>query len=152
MDLSLEIGTNKMLADVLALESFTQEGECLFSGTLKNEMTSSEFAAFVADKLDAPYITYTDSDKIIKKVGFCSGSGGEFVFEAADFCDAYLTGEAHHHELLFAREQDFPMFVAGHYATERPFVNIMRSYLSAKFPDVEFIISATDTDPVTSLK
>ena len=152
VDLSPEIGTNKMLADVLELENFTCEGECLFSGALKKAMTAAEFAAFVSAKLNAPYITYTDSDKTIKKIGFCSGSGGEFVFEATDSCDAYLTGEAHHHELLFAKEQNFPMFVAGHYATERPFVDIMKNYLSAKFPAAEFIVSTADTDPVTSLK
>lgn len=151
-DLSMEIGTNKMLSEVLELESFAHEGECLFSGTLKNEMTASEFASFAAEKLNAPYITYTDSDKKIKKIGFCSGSGGEFVYAAAESCDAFLTGEAHHHELLFAKEQGLPMFVAGHYATERPFVDIMKNYLSEKFPAAEFIVSTTDTDPVTSLR
>ena len=152
VDFSMEIGTNRALADALEFENFTHEGDCLFSGTLRNEMTASEFASFVSEKLKSPYITYTDSDKIIRKVGFCSGAGGEFVYAAADCCDAYLTGEARHHELLFAKEQNLPMFVAGHYATERIFAPFMQKYLSEKFPEVEFIISTADTDPVTALK
>ncbi len=152
VDLSMEIGTNKALAEALELEDFSHEGDCLFSAALKEAMSASDFAAFAADKLNAPYLTYTDSDRIIRKIGFCSGAGGEFVYAAADCCDAYLTGEAHHHELLFAREQDLPMFVAGHYATERMFTSAMKNYLSEKFPAVEFIISTADTDPVTALK
>lgn len=152
VDLSLEIGTNKALADKLGLVNFIWETECLFSAELKEALPAGEFAAFVAEELCAPYITCTDSGKAIKKLGFCSGSGGEFVYAAADFCDGFLTGEAHHHELLFAKEQGLPMFVAGHYATERPFVNIMHKYLSEKFPACEFIISTADTDPVRGLR
>lgn len=54
-----------------------------------------------------------------RKIGVCSGGGGEFAAEAKRLgCDLYVTGEANWGERIAARNVSMPMVCAGHYATE----------------------------------
>ena len=54
-----------------------------------------------------------------KKVGVCSGGGGDFACEAkAIGCDLYITGEADWGETIAAENVGMPMICAGHYQTE----------------------------------
>ena len=151
LDVSLVCGVNRSLSDTLGLVNFTRDGssECMFTAELPEVMNPADFLALLKEKLHAPYarVTSVDQNRKIKKIGFCSGSGGEFVFDAVSTCDAYLTGEAKHHELLFALENDFPMFTAGHYATERIFAGPFAEYLASQISDVEFIVSSSEKDP-----
>ncbi|MDO4458687.1 MAG: Nif3-like dinuclear metal center hexameric protein [Clostridia bacterium] len=153
LDVSMVCGVNKSLSEVLGMEKFERDenSECMFTAEFEEPVKASDFAELLKIKLNAPYTVYTrgTGDKLIKKVGFCSGSGGEFVFDAIGSCDAYLTGEAKHHELLFAFENNFPMFTAGHYATEKIFDRAFIAYLKEEFPEIEFVISEEDCDPVT---
>ena len=152
LDVSLACGVNKALSKKLGLVNFKRDenSECMFTAELPNEIKASEFSELLKEKLNAPYTVYTrgTENKLIKKLGFCSGAGGEFVFDAVKSCDAYFTGEAKHHELLFAFEKNYPMFVAGHYATEKIFDEELKSYLLGEIGDVEFILSSEDLDPV----
>lgn len=151
LDLCPLIGVNRALSDSLELVNFTRadDSECMFTAELKKPVTAEQLAQLIKKKLNAPYLTYTKTknEKLIKKIGFCSGSGGEFVFDAVESCDAYLTGEARHHELLFAVENDFPLFVAGHYATEKVFAAPLKKYLEEKITGVKFVISESEADP-----
>ncbi len=152
LDVSLVCGVNKSLSERLGLVSFERDenSECMFTADLEKELTAREFCGLVKERLNAPYTVFTrgTEDKKIKKIGFCSGAGGEFIFDAITSCDAYLTGEAKHHELLFAYERAYPVFVAGHYATEKIFAEGFRNYLLSKIDDTEFVLSADENDPV----
>lgn len=152
LDIGEIVGVNKSLAETLELVNFKKEdySECVFSAELEYEMTAGEFSEYVKEKLSAPYTVFTrgTEDKIIKKIAFCSGSGGDFIFDSIGNCDAFLTGEAKHHELIFAWEQNFPMFVCGHYATEKIFDKYLKEYLESKCEGVEFILSENEEDPV----
>ncbi len=152
LDVSLVCGVNKSLSERLGLIDFKRDenSECMFTAELENELTARDFCSLVKENLNAPYTVFTrgTEDKKIKKIGFCSGAGGEFVFDAIGSCDAYLTGEAKHHELLFAYEREYPVFVAGHYATEKIFAESFRDYLLTKIDDTEFVLSLDENDPV----
>ncbi len=152
LDVSLVCGVNKSLSERLGLIDFKRDenSECMFTAELENEITARDFCSLVKEKLNAPYTVFTrgTEDKKIRRIGFCSGAGGEFVFDAIGSCDAYLTGEAKHHELLFAYEREYPVFVAGHYATEKIFAESFRDYLLTKIDDTEFVLSLDENDPV----
>ena len=54
-----------------------------------------------------------------KKIGVCSGGGGEFAPEAKSLgCDLYVTGEASWGDVIAAENVGIEMVCAGHYATE----------------------------------
>ncbi len=152
LDVSLVCGVNRSLSERLGLIDFKRDenSECMFTAELENELTARDFCSLVKEKLNAPYTVFTrgTEDKKIRRIGFCSGAGGEFVFDAIGSCDAYLTGEAKHHELLFAYEREYPVFVAGHYATEKIFAESFRDYLLTKIDDTEFVLSLDENDPV----
>ena len=54
-----------------------------------------------------------------------------------------MTGEAHHHELLAAREAGLTLVVAGHYHTEAVVLDPLREKLSSAFPNVVFSVAVS---------
>ena len=61
--------------------------------------------------------------------------------------DALVTGEAAHHIALAAQAAGITLVVAGHFATERPVVEVVAGYLAARFPEIPVKVSQTDRDP-----
>lgn len=54
-----------------------------------------------------------------RKVGICSGGGGEFAPRARELgCDLFVTGEADWGEVIAAENVGMKMICAGHYETE----------------------------------
>lgn len=99
--------------------------------------TVEEFACKVKQSLGCT-VAYTDCGKLISKVGFCSGAGGDLVFAAAkEGADALLTGEAKHHEYLASKEVGVALFSAGHYETENIICDILCSKLKNEFKDLD---------------
>lgn len=89
-------------------------------GETIKEFTPSDFAAYVGEKLGRmSYVEYVDGGNPIKKVAVGGGACGEFIFECKKYnIDAFVTGEAKHHELVYAAENKITMIAAGHYITE----------------------------------
>lgn len=136
-----EGGVNDTLCKVLSLgnvKTFSDgECDCLRLGELDNFMTDTEFASYVSGKLST-HCVYTPTDRKIKKVMVCSGAGGEYVSNAYDFgADAFVTGEARHHELLEGKRLGICLVSAGHYETEDPIVHVLKKNLEEKFRRLE---------------
>ena len=137
-------GVNDALADSLGFKnavSLTDSGETeMIRVAETNEMTADELARLVADKLST-CVAIADSGQIIKKVALCGGAGGDFIHEAAAAgCDAYITGEAKHHEFLAAHELGITLIAAGHFETENPVVAVLAKKIKDKFDcEVEII-------------
>ena len=148
LDISMTIGVNKSLSDALGLINFSKIGECLFTAELKEPMTVRSFAELVNYRLSTR-CSVTCPERLIKKIALCSGAGGELIPEAVSCADAFLTGEAHHDELIFAADKDFPVMVAGHYGTEKIFDVPLKKYLQENIRDVEFLLSETEKNPIT---
>jgi len=108
-------------------------------GTLPNEMTAQEFGALVSKSLGAR-AAVADGGRPIRTVAVCGGAGGEFAGEVAGLADAYVTGEAKHHELLLARQLGLTMAVAGHFETENPVIAPLAQRLSERFPQIRFVV------------
>lgn len=134
-------GVNDALADTLGFKkavplSDSGETEMIRIAEIE-EMTADELAKLVADKLST-CVAMSDSGKTIKKVALCGGAGGDFIHEvAAAGCDAYVTGEAKHHEFL---ESGITLIAAGHFETENPVVAVVANKLKENFDcEVEII-------------
>ena len=135
-------GVNDCLAQLLGLQNveslpIPSTQLLLRRGTLPNEMTAREFGALVSERLGAR-VSVADGGTPISTVAVCGGAGGEFAGEVAGLADAFVTGEAKHHELLLARQLGLTMAVAGHFETENPVIAPLAQRLSERFPAVTF--------------
>ena len=72
-----------------------------------------------------------DPDKMVKKVGLCTGSGVSFAsLAAAKGCDAYLTGDIKYHEAQEAIEKGIGVVDVTHYASEVLIVPVLQKKLT----------------------
>ncbi len=150
LDIAINSGVNLCLANTLELECITfYEGEFVVSGSLKNETTAESFAKFAKEKLGAQAVTCTVKDKLIKNIFMCSGAGGSEFMKAVELgADAFITGEAHHHNYLESIHENIPLIVAGHFETEDIVINPLKQKLQNKFTEVEFVKSEKLTSPL----
>ncbi|MFA9380735.1 MAG: Nif3-like dinuclear metal center hexameric protein [Acetanaerobacterium sp.] len=118
-------------------------------GMLEQAMTADEFAAFAAQRIRAKGVRYTRGSAPVKTVALCGGAGGEFLPNAiAAGADAYVTGDVKHNVFVDAKNQDFTLLDAGHFATEMLAVSSLKNRLQNQFSDVEFILGKSSVEPV----
>ncbi len=121
------------------------------TGRLKEPLKLYDFALLAKKKLSAKDIRITgERDKIIHTLAICSGSGGSLLNKVLKSkVDAFLTGELSYHDFLLAKDSDLAVIVAGHWATEHGFVELMVRYFDDYFgniPGCEFIPSMSLQD------
>lgn len=137
-------GVNDALAAALGFENaspLTEIDETAMVRVVETQATTAdELAKLVAKKLSTG-VTVADGGKEIKKIALCGGAGADFIGDAvAAGCDAYITGEAKHHEFLQAIESGITLIAAGHFETENPVVAVMTENLKNNFDcEVEII-------------
>ena len=87
------------------------------------EISSSDFSAFVAEKLST-VCRVADASNTIRRVAVCGGAGMDFFSEAVKMgADAYVTGDVSHHGFLEAKEKGVTVIAAGHFETECLVIN-----------------------------
>ena len=104
--------------------------------------TAEEFAKKIKSALGG-MVSFTDAGKTIKTVALCSGGGGDLVAAVKNIgADAFLTGEAKHHEYLYSNDFGISMFVAGHFETENIVCEYLYNSLNEKFgSEIEIKVS-----------
>lgn len=108
--------------------------------TNEKELTSIEFADLVSEKLGTT-VSVVETERKIKKVAVCGGAGMDFFLSAVNMgADAYVTGEARHHELLMAKEMGVTLVIAGHFETENPAMAYLKKYIGDAFPDINSVL------------
>lgn len=140
-----EGGVNDVLADILGLENVEifpcEECESMVRvGVLPEAMSCEELAEKVKELLGGS-VRFCDSGKIIESVAVCGGSGGSFkddIIKAG--IDAYITGDAGHHDFLDCKEAGLSLLAAGHFETENPVVSSLANKLRISFPDTDIIV------------
>lgn len=91
----------------------------------------------------------TNIRKSVKRIAFCSGSGGSLLGLAMEKnCDAYITGDVKHDVWISANNNNITLYDCGHFHTENIVLEELRYVLEKKFPMLEIIIAQTSTDPV----
>lgn len=133
-------GINTNLSKRLSLKNVEPiENTFIVKGELDYEMSIDDFARFVEDTLEVSGLRYTDTEKPIKTVAVGGGACEEYLPQAMECADCFVTGDMKYHIFLEAAENDFAVISAGHYETESESFRMLMDTLSKMFPDVEFI-------------
>ena len=131
-----EGGVNTCLANAVGIKNLktSENDEFLKFGEI--EPCSAEAFAKKTKAALGGVVSFTDSGKTINTVALCSGSGGDLVAKAKRIgADAFLTGEAKHHEYLLSKELGISMLVAGHFETEKIICEYLYNSLKENFGD-----------------
>lgn len=129
-------GTNDSLAKLLGINVTRADDPILRLGTVE-PTTAQELAGKIANTLNTK-VRYADAGKTIKKIAICTGAGCSLI-EAAGEIDAFITGDASHHNFLDCVQAGITLIAAGHYETEIIVVPVLVKKLRAQFPDIEII-------------
>lgn len=129
-------GTNDSLAELLGIDVTRTEDPILRLGTV--EPTSAENLAGKIAKTLNTKVRYADAGRKIEKIAICTGAGCSLI-EAAGEIDAFITGDASHHNFLDCIQAGITLIAAGHYETEIVVVPVLVKKLQAQFPDIEII-------------
>lgn len=152
----LEGGNNDYIGALMELENirpFDQDNGFCRKGDTPFETTFIELVHKAAEAFDIDekfFKTVGDLGRIIETVGWCSGAGAEFL-EAAkkEGCDLYITGDLKYHDAQMAKELGICVLDAGHYGSEKIFVENMADMLrlECRGHDIDVIESAVDINP-----
>lgn len=129
-------GTNDSLAELLGINVTRADDPILRLGTVE-PTTAKNLAAKIAKALNTR-VRYADAGRPIKKIAICTGAGCSLI-EAAGEIDAFITGDASHHNFLDCVSEGITLIAAGHYETEIVVVPVLVKKLQIQFPDIEII-------------
>ena len=152
---SAEGGVNDVLSSILEIENAEifpcEECEAMVRvGVLPRRMSCYELAAHIKERLGGN-VRFNETDRMIESVAICGGSGCSFkedIIKAG--IDAYITGDAGHHDFLDCTEAGLALFAAGHFETENPVVSSIANKLRLEFPDTDIIL-IPQSSPVQTL-
>ena len=135
-------GVNDTLASLLGVENVTDwivDGLPMGRiGALPAEISGAELAAFVKDRLGCPALRAVCPEKRVRTVALMGGSGGsDFKNALAAGADAFITGEASHHNLLDAADLGLCLIAAGHDYTERAVARSLCATVNEIDPSIE---------------
>lgn len=137
-------GTNDTVARIIGLDAYV-DGDPILRFADIPETSAQSLAKKIGEALCAD-VRYADAGKSIKKVALCTGSGCSLI-EASGDADAFITGDASHHDFIDALQKGITLIAAGHFETENPIVPVLCKKLSERFGDVE-IIDLKQENPV----
>ena len=113
-------GTNDTLAALLGLED-VEASEFIRVGSLPEPLPAEAFRRQLEERLGDRARLMGNPDRLIRRVGLCTGAGSEFWPEALALgADAFLSGEIRHHHALAASASGLTLFECGHHVTEEP--------------------------------
>ena len=97
-------------------------------------MRLNELAASLDARLGRPPAILGDSNKLIKRIAWCSGAA-QNLFEAAiaENVDVYISGEISEQTVHLAAETGVAYLCAGHHATERWGIKALGEHLQEQF-------------------
>ncbi|WP_318495424.1 Nif3-like dinuclear metal center hexameric protein [Photobacterium leiognathi] len=147
LDVHTQVGNNVQLAQRLGLDitgglELGNQRSVAIYGELEQAISGEDFAARIAMALQRePLHIAPNSPDLIKKVGWCTGGGQDYIELAAQQgCDAFISGEVSERTTHTARELGIHYFAAGHHATERYGVKALGEWLAQEHGfDINFI-------------
>lgn len=146
-------GVNDVLAERLGLAGVSpvpaEEGAPLLRIGTVEPMTAPALAEWVARRLHGAVRMASDgAARRITCVAVCGGAGADLMAQAlAAGADAYVTGDAGHHDFLEARQMGLTLLAAGHYETENPAADVLAERLNARFPSLG-VVRLAQANPV----
>ena len=131
-------GVNDTLMAAMGAENVRGEG-FVRAGDLPEGMTLGALAQRARTKLRAEVRVYGAADTAVHVLGCCFGAGGgEVALAKALGADCFITGEIRHHEALDAVDGGVCVLEAGHFETENPVCEVLRTALQKAADEVEY--------------
>ncbi len=151
----LQGGNNDYLGLLFGFENvrpFVQDNGFCRKGDISGGITLGELSERVSDVLetDRRLLRCVGSpDRVLYTAGWCSGAGSEYISDAArEGCDVYITGDLKYHQAQEAKEMGMCLIDAGHYGSEKNFVQNMAGLLRKNCGDrLSILESDSDLNP-----
>ncbi|MGY6560034.1 MAG: Nif3-like dinuclear metal center hexameric protein [Nitritalea sp.] len=137
--------------DLLALENRFQEVGSGMVGELAEPMEPLAFFAEMKKRLALHTFKYTalPVGKKIRRVAVCGGSG-IFLLGAAKAAgaDIFITSDIKYHE-FFDADKQLILCDIGHYESEVHTKELLKTFISKKFPNIALYLTSVLTNPIT---
>jgi dinuclear metal center YbgI/SA1388 family protein len=119
-------------------------------GEMDREYSKEEFAHYVKKALGFDYIRISEGGKgSIRRVAICGGGGGSLIARAQkQGADVYLTGEIKHSDYIWQDKDTMMLIEAGHFDTERCFVDIVFEGLQQRLNAIQCNVNVLKADIV----
>lgn len=120
---------------------------CGYVCDTEDAVLPEQMAKQIKTELENTVVRYNNTNRLLRRVGVCSGSGGSFLGAVlSKRCDAYITGDVKHDVFIDANNEGVCVFDAGHFHTENIFCEYMEKTLSEKFRNVDFMVAENSRD------
>ncbi|BGI50900.1 MAG: type 2 GTP cyclohydrolase I [Arsenophonus endosymbiont of Ceratovacuna japonica] len=142
LDIHPIIGNNVQLGNIMQVQIDNYIMPLLPIGKFLQPITSDDLIILLNNKLiRKPLYCGYNNPKKIKKIAWCTGSGQNFIQQAAEAgADAFVTGEVSEQTIHIAREMSIHFYSAGHHATEKFGIKALGEWLQKNYKfDVTFI-------------
>jgi dinuclear metal center YbgI/SA1388 family protein len=137
LDVHPDVGNNAVLARALGIEVRGSFG--VYKGMPVGvwgelDVTRDELRARLETALDGPVRLVAGGPERVRRAGVITGGGADEIPAAvAAGLDAFITGEARHHNFFDAEEGGINLLLGGHYATETWGVRALAQHLADRF-------------------
>ena len=127
---------------------YINDEECGYVCTLREAIPAEDFAAVLKEMFGCEYIRMSAGAQKVRKIAFCSGSGGSFLDDVvAAGCDTFVTGDVKHDVWMSAENSGVKLFDCGHFHTENPVIWEFRRVLEEAFPQLDVEVAESSADP-----
>jgi dinuclear metal center YbgI/SA1388 family protein len=121
------------------------------TGEFEKPLPWRDFQQHLASRLGIEQFQVVDSGQAtIRRVAIACGAAGEYLPDAHQTgCEAFVIGEGRFHTCLEARALGVSLVLLGHYASERPGLEMLARRLGQEFPALKVWASEAERDPLT---
>jgi dinuclear metal center YbgI/SA1388 family protein len=136
LDAHAEFGNNVQLGKLLGFNAVDYAGDedLVAYAELETPITLNDLLLRIEGRLQRSPMSIGDSDKLIKKVAWCTGAAQSYIETAAALgADVFISGEISEQTTHQALEMGLTYVAAGHHATERYGVKALGEHLAFKF-------------------
>lgn len=131
-------GVNDILCRLLSMENVSIDPQDRIGriGYVSN-MPLSDFAKGVKEALSAPVVLFS-GNRPVQKVYVVGGDGKDLIDNAISLgCDTLVTGRASYNTSVDAEDMELNIVEAGHFFTEHPVCEELKSKILEILPEVE---------------
>lgn len=146
LDAHSEVGNNALLCRQLGFEvtepfAYSDGIPIGWTGVTSDPVPTADLDERIAALLDRKPLLQGKVGGDVSRMGFVSGGGASFVYEAIDRgLDAMITGEPSEYVMATALEGNLAFWAAGHYATETLGVRALGDLLAEEFGVEHFFV------------
>ncbi|KTD66192.1 Nif3-like dinuclear metal center hexameric protein [Legionella spiritensis] len=150
LDCHPQFGNNAELGKRLNIKNMSRHivgntADLLWAGELAENKSAAGFAEHIQTALGRTPLLLEGSDRLIKRVAWCSGGAQDFIVDAHQLgVDAYLSGEVSERTYYQAMELGIHYFACGHHATERFGIQALAEHLVERFDVTHHFIDSAN--------